>query len=487
MQEISLLNPECNLSAMKTNITTAIAVFCSLFMLNPSAFAQSLEAWGLEGKLVTSLSFSPRTLSQEERLLYAATFGDGIFCADVLTEPPDWQLRGFAGKDVTAIFLYIWGMGPAEFQTLFAGFQPQVSVGDSALLFFSTASIDTPWTRADSGLSVTEISRINAIDGIFFTGNSPPKPRFMVAGGSVYGSFGFALNSPWQKILTLNGGEALALRVEPRLLAGDVWAGGQTESFSSWVAKSEDEGRNWQLFSPNLSGLDAIHAIAINHENRDIVFAATSHSIIVTRDGGMNWSVAGLQDESVMFRDLEIAPDNSRHLFAGGFNKDSLFVFFETRNGGENWQSISPPVSVRGITSLAISKTAPEAVYIGTYGNGVWRYKDLSTGVESKLRNGSAALELLPSFPNPMIVQNIASTGVTIAFNLPKEMAVRVTIYNLLGEEVLRIADGRFSAGQHHLNWTGRNNFGQRVGSGVYIYRAHSGSVSATRKILLLR
>lgn len=97
---------------MKTKITTAISLFCLLFMLTSSIFAQSLESWGLEGKIVTSLSFSPRAVN-EEIFLYAGTMGDGVFCANVLKEPPEWQLRGFPGKDVTAVFVYTWGVGPA--------------------------------------------------------------------------------------------------------------------------------------------------------------------------------------------------------------------------------------------------------------------------------------------------------------------------------------------------------------------------------------
>jgi len=60
-----------------------------------------------------------------------------------------------------------------------------------------------------------------------------------------------------------------------------------------------------------------------------------------------------------------------------------------------------------------------------------------------------------------------------VAFNitLPKAGNVQLRVYNLAGKEVARVANGRFAAGSHMVNWKTEG-----VASGVYIYRLKAGN-----------
>jgi flagellar hook assembly protein FlgD len=60
-------------------------------------------------------------------------------------------------------------------------------------------------------------------------------------------------------------------------------------------------------------------------------------------------------------------------------------------------------------------------------------------------------------------------------------------IYNMLGQEVRRLVDGRLSGGQHRLEWDGRDARGQRVAPGVYLYRMAGESQRSVKKMSVLR
>ncbi len=54
---------------------------------------------------------------------------------------------------------------------------------------------------------------------------------------------------------------------------------------------------------------------------------------------------------------------------------------------------------------------------------------------------------------------------------MPEPSNVTITITDILGREVLRLADGEYSAGYHRVRWDGKDANKRRVGSGVYFYR----------------
>lgn len=84
--------------------------------------------------------------------------------------------------------------------------------------------------------------------------------------------------------------------------------------------------------------------------------------------------------------------------------------------------------------------------------------------------------------PNPMVNDSY------IQFNMKKAGNVTVKIYNALGQEVRTILSGaRFGQGMATVEWNGADNSGNRVNSGMYIYRievdgtVQSGSIAVNR------
>jgi hypothetical protein len=88
---------------------------------------------------------------------------------------------------------------------------------------------------------------------------------------------------------------------------------------------------------------------------------------------------------------------------------------------------------------------------------------------------------LLQNYPNPF------NAGTNIAFRLPADGEVTLTVYNVLGNPVRTLQNGRMEAGDHTINWDGRDNNGSTVQSGVYFYRLSAAKWSETKKMTLLK
>ena len=83
------------------------------------------------------------------------------------------------------------------------------------------------------------------------------------------------------------------------------------------------------------------------------------------------------------------------------------------------------------------------------------------------------------SYPNPF------NPATTISFVLPQAGNVRITVYNLLGEEVAVLADGVYQAGESQVLFdTNKTNSNS---SSVYFYRIESDYSSTTGKMILLK
>lgn len=99
---------------------------------------------------------------------------------------------------------------------------------------------------------------------------------------------------------------------------------------------------------------------------------------------------------------------------------------------------------------------------------------------------GGAAEEPLrfalhPNRPNPF------RGATTIRFSVPAPGGdVRLSVFNIRGEEVALLREGAEGAGVHSLEWTGRDRRGRSLAPGLYFIRFVSDPVTATKKIVLL-
>jgi flagellar hook assembly protein FlgD len=91
------------------------------------------------------------------------------------------------------------------------------------------------------------------------------------------------------------------------------------------------------------------------------------------------------------------------------------------------------------------------------------------------------AFALQPNYPNPF------NPSTTINYGLPQQVEVKLMIYDMLGQHVRTLVNQTQQAGRYAITWNGRNEQGQPVASGVFIYRLQAGSFTQVRRMALVR
>lgn len=88
---------------------------------------------------------------------------------------------------------------------------------------------------------------------------------------------------------------------------------------------------------------------------------------------------------------------------------------------------------------------------------------------------------LLGAAPNPF------NPSTTISFHLTDTRQVEVAIFDISGRLVDRLLAQTLAAGDHAVQWHGTDAQGNRVPSGVYIYRLSAGSLVESGRMMLLK
>lgn len=88
---------------------------------------------------------------------------------------------------------------------------------------------------------------------------------------------------------------------------------------------------------------------------------------------------------------------------------------------------------------------------------------------------------LLGNYPNPF------NSTTNIVYALPQQSFVKLTLYNVLGQDVRTLVYGTLPAGTHRVAWDGRDARGKDISSGLYLMRLDTPDFSATGKLLLMR
>jgi hypothetical protein len=91
------------------------------------------------------------------------------------------------------------------------------------------------------------------------------------------------------------------------------------------------------------------------------------------------------------------------------------------------------------------------------------------------------ASALFQNHPNPF------NPTTEIRYSLHRDVHVKLTVYNILGQHVITLVDEHQQAGYKTVDWNARNQAGGQVASGVYFYKLQAGDFIDTKKMILLR
>jgi subtilisin-like proprotein convertase family protein/murein DD-endopeptidase MepM/ murein hydrolase activator NlpD len=102
------------------------------------------------------------------------------------------------------------------------------------------------------------------------------------------------------------------------------------------------------------------------------------------------------------------------------------------------------------------------------------------TGVDEK-KEIPKTFAIHQNFPNPF------SERTEIKYQLPEECDVELAIYNVIGERVKTLIDGKQSPGYYSAYWSGKDSRGRNAPAGAYFLTCKAGKFEANKKIVKLQ
>ena len=147
-------------------------------------------------------------------------------------------------------------------------------------------------------------------------------------------------------------------------------------------------------------------------------------------------------------------------------------------NYGWNWKQITSIPLDEDVRAFSVCKGY---LYAGT-SKSVWKISMLEalTGVNDVSDNLNFDYELNQNYPNPF------NPSTSITFSLPKNLQVKLKIYNLLGQEIETLIDAELNAGSHSIVWT-PDKTGKNMASGIYLCRIEAGNEAKVIKMMFLK
>ena len=230
--------------------------------------------------------------------------------------------------------------------------------------------------------------------------------------------------------------------------------GDSTSSFAVSVQEVNDLPQSFEWVYPT-----TLDTVQISEKNSfDWVTIKWTRSIDIDGNKVQYWF--NLDDTYyVSLRDTSYNLSHSVLLANWYYDELSAREFTVTVSSFDSEQDISVPIN-----------GGPQKLFVN-------RYQFLSTTDDLIPKS----FKLYQNSPNPF------NPNTHIRFDLPKNESISLMIYNIAGKEVAQINRNNLSAGQHVINWKGQDQYGERLPSGLYIYRLVAGNKISTKKKLLLK
>jgi len=108
-------------------------------------------------------------------------------------------------------------------------------------------------------------------------------------------------------------------------------------------------------------------------------------------------------------------------------------------------------------------------------------WSSIITSVKERANEPPASFALDANHPNPF------NPLTTIKYDLPQQVEVKLMIFDLLGQHVRTLVNQSQPAGRYAITWDGRNEQGEAIAGGVYIYQLRAGTFAQARRMALVR
>jgi len=152
----------------------------------------------------------------------------------------------------------------------------------------------------------------------------------------------------------------------------------------------------------------------------------------------------------------------------------------EKQSGNSNWESIGF-VTGKGTTTEPQSYSFTD----NNVANGRYTYRLKQIDFDGSFNNSKeievqintpVEFSLSQNYPNPF------NPATKINYSVPKDGYVKISVYNVIGQEVAELVNGMIKAGTHEVNFDASG-----LTSGIYFYKIEANGFSNIKKMTLLR
>jgi hypothetical protein len=304
------------------------------------------------------------------------------------------------------------------------------------------------WTAKNQGLPVSPVTALTITDSVIVAGTF---------GKGVFRSTDWG--ESWQAT-NMNYHFVKKIVVTPQ-------QGIFTGTLGHGIFRSTDRGLTWSSANNGLTNLFVYDFI---YEPGGYLYAATDgQGVFRSVNSGQTWIPANL---GLPLTEIRALAADAERIYAGGQGQG----LYSSDNHGDTWSAFPSPDSMKQI--IGITPTHP--MLVATEQNGIFMLQ-AATSIRDHENSDRPKQFLIHNFPNPF------NSSSTIRFYVPVRESIKLSIYNLLGEEIITLKEGYFSEGWQQIIWNGKDHRNRDVASGMYITRLRGSSFSATKKLLLIK
>lgn len=255
---------------------------------------------------------------------------------------------------------------------------------------------------------------------------------------------------------------------------------------------TSNNGSNWNAVS-GISQNDTIYTVKFLKSHGDALvenylLAGSSNGKLFESPEGAQYLTAILLNAFLgKVSDIQVIDDNQ--LFFIGlvmtpFNVDNSNGpgFTYSTDLGKTWQELnnglpSNPKASRITYSISGGNINWKLGLFDNTINGAKIYKmDLPIGIQTVSNEVPKCISISQNYPNPF------NPMTKIKFNIAKESAVSITVFDVLGRHIQTLVNEKLKAGSYQTEWSAVNMPG-----GVYFYRIETEEYSETKKMILVK
>jgi len=153
---------------------------------------------------------------------------------------------------------------------------------------------------------------------------------------------------------------------------------------------------------------------------------------------------------------------------------DQLFFIFSSSTANDGSMTWTVPSGLTG-SGFKIRISSVDDGNIGDESDADFTITDV-TGIGDLVSSIPESYKLLQNYPNPF------NPSTTIYYGLPEESSVKITIYDVLGNEMMVYSEEKQEAGYHRVEFDATE-----LPSGIYFYQLQAGVFVEAKKMLLLK